>query len=260
MRAVTIRRMIVLGVCALGVGSLYLVPGVAKSPEQIRQAGVNEEPTNSAVGARPSQPRQSTSAPGDRDSAPEAFRQPATTVPTTQPSKPTATRNKDRTEDADDRSSPQAAAEKSKDSEDSEPPQAVADIEPSKVTPQQLTINWPAANDNVGVIGYRIWLNGFEVGATSETQARLRWFNDDRDEHVVQIRALDAAGNQSRSSPTLVIKRPSPEPTETPSPEPSQTPTPSDQSSKPNEDTDQSSESPSGTPTDESSTDENERR
>ena len=31
-------------------------------------------------------------------------------------------------------------------------------------------------------------------------------------------RALDAAGNQSRSSPTLVVTRPSPDPTDTPTP------------------------------------------
>src|SRR5687767_13400109 len=97
MRAVTIRRMIVLGVCALGVGSLYLVPGVARSPEQIRQAGAKEEPTNSAVRARPGQPEQSAPATEDRESARESDGQPpATTASTAQPSQPTATRNKDR--------------------------------------------------------------------------------------------------------------------------------------------------------------------
>jgi hypothetical protein len=259
MRAVTIRRMIVLGVCALGVGSLYLVPGVARSPEQIRQAGANEEPADSAVGARPGQPQQSTSATGDRNSAREADGQPVATASNAQPSQSTATRSNDRPEDADDRSSPTARADKSKESKDSEPPQAVADIEPSKVTRQLLIINWPAAKDNVGVIGYRIWLNGFEVATTANTRARLRWFNDDRGEHVVQIRALDAAGNQSRSSPTLVIRRPSPEPTDTPSPEPSDTPTASDQSES-SQGTGQSGESPRGTPTDEKSTAEGEDR
>ena len=259
MRAVTIRRLIVLGVCALGVGSLYLVPGVARSPEQIRQAGGSDEPADSAVGARPSQSQQSTSATGDRNSAREADRQPVTTASNAEPSQSTATRSNDRPEDADDRASPTVRAEKSKESKDSQPPQPVADIEPSKVTRRLLIINWPAAKDNVGVIGYRIWLNGFEVATTANTQARLRWFNDDRGEHVVQIRALDAAGNQSRSSPTLVIRRPSPEPTDTPSPEPSDTPTSSDQSES-SQGNDQSGESPRGTPTTEKSTAEDENR
>jgi hypothetical protein len=264
MHAVTIRRMIVFGVCALGVGALYLVPGVARSPEQIRQAGANEEPTKSAVGGQPGRPEQSASATGDRDSVPgetapqETIGGPATTASGPQPS---ATRDKDRPEeDADDRFSPNASTDVSKDSKDSEPPQAVADIEPSRVTPKQLTISWPAADDNVGVVGYRIWLNGFEVATTAKTKARLRWFNNDRGEHVVQIRAVDAAGNQSRSSPTLVITRPSPEPTDTPSPEPSDPPTLSDRSPRPDSSTSQSSESPSGTPTDQKSAAEDERR
>jgi hypothetical protein len=250
MRAVTIRRMIVFGVCALGVGAMYLVPGVARSPEQIRQAGASEEPTDSAVGAGSARPEQSASASGHRNSAPETGGGPAAAASSARPS---ATRNIDHREDADDHSSATARSDEPEGVKDFEPPQAVSDIKPSKVTPKQLIISWPAVGDNVAVIGYRIWLNGFEVATTSRTKARLRWFNDDNGEHVVQVRALDAAGNQSRSSPTLVIRRPSPEPTGTPSPEPSDGPTPSDQSSRPSQDTGQSAESPSGTPTDEES-------
>jgi hypothetical protein len=257
MRAVTIRRMIVFGVCALGVGAMYLVPGVARSPEQIRQAGASEEPTDRAVGAGSAQPEQSASASGSRNSAPETAAGPAEAASSAQPS---ATRKKDGREDADDHSTATARTGEPKDGKDFEPPQAVSDIEPSKVTRKQLIISWPAADDNVAVIGYRIWLNGFEVATTARTKARLRWFNDDNGEHVVQVRALDAAGNQSRSSPTLVIRRPSPEPAETPSPESPDKPTPSDQSSRQSKDTDQSSESPSGTATAERSTAADEHR
>jgi len=100
------------------------------------------------------------------------------------------------------------------------------------MTADRLSLTWPAATDNVGVIGYRIWLNGFEVATTPETEAKLRWFNEDSGQHVVQIRAIDAAGNQSRSSPTLVVVRPSPEPTSTPSESPTPTPGPT-QSDRP---------------------------
>jgi hypothetical protein len=119
---------------------------------------------------------------------------------------------------------------------------------------QRLTISWPAASDNVGVIGYRIWLNGFEVATTAETRARLRWFNDDSGQHVVQIRAVDAAGNQSQSSPTLVITRPSPEPTATPTPEPSDSPTPTGEPSEHSHPDAQSPESPSAEATGQKST------
>ncbi|MCE3275347.1 MAG: hypothetical protein K0R13_1202 [Propionibacteriaceae bacterium] len=100
------------------------------------------------------------------------------------------------------------------------------------MTPDRLSLTWTAATDNVGVIGYRIWLNGFEVATTAETEVNLRWFNEDSGQHVVQIRAIDAAGNQSRSSPTLVVVRPSPEPTSTPSESPTPTPGPT-QSDRP---------------------------
>jgi hypothetical protein len=246
--------MIVFGVCALGVGSLYLVPAIARSPEQIRQSGANEEVTNGAIGVRPAAPEQSSSSTtGDENSVRTADAEPATIAPGAEPSEPTTTRTQDRSDAADDRSSDQARTGEPKAGKDSEPPEPVADIEPSKVTKKLLTINWPAASDNVGVIGYRIWLNGFEVATTRETKARLRWFNNDSGQHVVQVRALDAAGNQSRSSPTLVVTRPSPGPADTPTPEPSDSPTPSDESSEPSHATDESSESESTKPTDEKS-------
>ena len=130
--------MIVFGVCALGVGSLYLVPAIARSPEQIRQSGANEEVTNGAVGVRPAAPEQSSSTTGDAESVRRAGGTPATIAPGAQPSEPTTTRTKDRSDDAEDRSSDQARTGEPKASKDSEPPEPVADIEPSKVTKKQL--------------------------------------------------------------------------------------------------------------------------
>ena len=98
-------------------------------------------------------------------------------------------------------------------------------ISPAKVTVDELSLSWPAATDNRRVIGYRIWLNGYEVATTAETRATLRWFNDDEGQHVVQIKAIDAAGNQSAVWSTLLVTRPAPEPTETPTPTPTPTPT-----------------------------------
>ena len=164
---------------------------------------------------------------------------------------------KDSPEEVDGRSAQKRGTAQAKASKDFEPPQPVADIEPLKVTPKQLTIDWSAATDNVGVIGYRIWLNGFEVATTAETRARLRWFNDDSGQHVVQIRAVDAAGNQSRSSPPLVVTRPSTEPTDTPTPEPPDSPTPSDE---PSHSGAQSVESSRRTTTEQDSTNEDEQR
>jgi hypothetical protein len=257
MHAVTIRRLIVFGVCTLGVGSLYLVPGIARSPEQIRRSGLNEEPTNSVAGLRRPNSEESASSTGDRTSVPGDEDAPGKIRSGAEPSQSAATRAKDSSEEVDGRSAQKRSTDPTKASKDSEPPQPVSDIEPLKVTPKLLTINWSAATDNVGVIGYRIWLNGFEVATTAETRARLRWFNDDSGQHVVQIRAVDAAGNQSRSSPTLVVTRPSTEPTDKPTPEPGYSPRPSDEPSHPGA---QSVESSSRTPTEQDPTNHDEHR
>ncbi len=238
MHAVTIRRLIVFSVCALGVGSLYLVPGVAKSPEQIRLSGATDESTGSPAGAQSGRPQQSASTAGARELVAEGGGGSLDTAPDA----PGSTRTAD-ADDGPDRPGRNSGGDQVK---DSEPPHPVASIEPARVTPEQLTISWPAAADNVGVIGYSVWLNGFEVATTAETQAQLRWFNDDSGQHVVQIRALDAAGNQSASSPTLMVTRPSQEPTATPTPGPSDSPTPSAEPSEPRHPGAKPSESPAG--------------
>lgn len=240
MHAVTIRRIIVFGVCALGVGSLYLVPSIARSPEQIGVPKANDEPTRQPLGAQSDPSTQSASPSGNRDSLTETDVDRSATASTKQPSAVSTGKP------AGDRSRTPKVSDQPKRTKDSEPPQPVADIEPSTVTVDRLSLKWTAAHDNVGVIGYRIWLNGFEVATTAETQARLHWFNDDSRQHVVQVRALDAAGNQSRSSPTLVVTRPSPEPT--PTPTPSESPTPSAEPTESGR-SGAESESPSETPT-----------
>jgi hypothetical protein len=212
--------MIVFGVCALGVGSLYLVPSIARTPEQIGVPKANDGPTSGSPVAQSNTSLESASPTGDRDSLDGSDRAREAVAPTTRRSEPD-----DENTDGDEGRSSGKSADEPQVTEDSEPPEPVADIEPSAVTPDRLSLRWPAATDDVGVIGYRIWLNGFEVATTAETEAKLHWFNDDSGQHVVQIRAVDAAGNQSSSSPTLVVTRPSPDPTATPSPSESPTPT-----------------------------------
>jgi hypothetical protein len=212
--------MIVFGVCALGVGSLYLIPSIARTPEQIGVPKASDGPASGSLGAQSDTSPESASPTGNRDPLDGSDRDPRAMGLTTQPSEPDSENL-----DGDEGRSSSKSADEPKDAEDSEPPEPVADIEPSSVTVDRLSVRWPAATDDVGVIGYRIWLNGFEVATTAETQAKLHWFNDDSGNHVVQIRAVDAAGNQSRSSPTLVVTRPSPDPTATPTPSESPTPT-----------------------------------
>jgi hypothetical protein len=220
--AVTIRRMIVFGVCALGVGGLYLVPSVAGPPQQvsIRQTADAPQPRPSAS-ARVRVPQAGATGVADQPAEVNAPQ----TKPTTQPAA-TEPPPADPTQASPTPTPVGRPAHDPDDAPDAEPPSTVATISPAEVTADALSLTWPAANDNKRVIGYRIWLNGYEVATTAETQVSLRWFNDEEGQHVVQIKAIDSAGNQSATPATLLVTRPSPEPTVTSTPPPTTTPTP----------------------------------
>ena len=84
----------------------------------------------------------------------------------------------------------------------------------TRLDAERLTVTWPEAGDDTGVVSYRVWLNGFFVLSTQQPRASLHWFNDSST-HVVQVRALDAAGNEGATSPTLLVVRPTPSPAPT---------------------------------------------
>ena len=214
--------MMVFGVCTFGVAALYLVPSVAESPSPVTMPRSADEPSLKPAGRDVRQvPQAGATGSGQSVTATLATTEPPQVAPADEPDpveeriRPTA-RPTERARTAFDPD----------DAPDSEPPTAVPTIAPAKVTVDELTLTWPAATDNRRVIGYRIWLNGYEVATTAQTRATLRWFNDDAGQHVVQIKAIDAAGNQSDSWSTLLVTRPAPEPTETPRPTITPTPTP----------------------------------
>lgn len=247
----TLRRLIVLGVCAGGVSLLYLLPGAAHAPVPASDQGAPDEPL----------------------AGPSARLTPASMTTTPQPSAPITT---SRTlppglpvepappDPAPDRRPPTARPDRSltrgatpfspTGADDEVAPAPVATVTPAAVTQDRLTLRWPATSDNVGVVGYRVLLDGYEVAATPDTYATVRWFNDDAREHVIQVRALDAAGNESLVSPGLLVARPTPapspsatpapsvEPDPVPATDPTPQPAPSSSSTEPGE------ESPPGTP------------
>ena len=61
-----------------------------------------------------------------------------------------------------------------------------------------------------------MWLNGFHVADTSDLQIVVPWFHDGSHQQVVQVRAVDAAGNQSIDAPARLVARPMPVPTSAP--------------------------------------------
>ena len=241
----TVRRLLVLGVCALGVASLHLVPGLGRSSHQVTGLPL-DEPT-----ARPSRTvERDASAPPSTPPAPTTSASASTSPEPTPIAEPT-------TEPEDPAPVPVepsplrtgATAFDPADPHDDEAPEPVAALTTAAVSPSRLTLRWPAAADNVGVVEYTVVLNGFEVATTPQTSATVRWFNDDAREHLVQVKAVDAAGNESPSSPALLVARPTPGPTPSPSaptPSPSApTPSPSAPTPSPSAPTPAPSPSPS---------------
>jgi hypothetical protein len=216
-RPATVRRLVVFGVCALGVTALYLAPSVARSPGQLRSDG------RTSVQPAPPATRPATFSP-DRAERPAHPASPTTVAqagPTgsvgPEPGAPPPQRRLTR-------SATGATAYDPGQAPDTEPPSAVASISFTDVGPDRLTVHWAPATDDVGVVGYRIWLNGFQVAQTTALRATVAWFNDGSRQQVVQVRALDAAGHESVEAPTTLVNRPAPG--ASPTPEPVATPTP----------------------------------
>ncbi len=191
---------------------MYLAPSIARSPDQVSGPRPNDEPTTSPSSLATTAPP--TSVPGSRAGGPDR----AATKDAADPTGDTPNRGTGSTSRKPDRTNRGATPYDPNTRGDSEPPQPVAKIAAAKVTAHDLSLDWAAARDNVRVIGYHVWLNGFDVASTAETHATIRWFNDDTEQHVVQVKAVDAAGNTSVSSPTLLVTRPAPEPEPSPSP------------------------------------------
>jgi cellulose 1,4-beta-cellobiosidase len=69
----------------------------------------------------------------------------------------------------------------------------------------QVVIDWPVSTDNVGVTGYRIFRDSALI-TTVQTTYYLDSGLVPGSTHTYQVRAVDAAGNQSAASPSLTAK------------------------------------------------------
>ncbi len=215
------------GVCALGVSSLYLVPGLTRvQPQAQRPVGADPAPSRTGgSGVRPvTEPvDQGTTAgrPSRTTSPPSTTAAPASD-PTIQPTRarpaPTATARDPRPSGQDDQA-----------------PLRVEKITAATSTHDRLDLHWAPATDNVAVVGYTVSLNGYPVATTTGTHARLRWFNDDSTRQLVAVTAIDAAGNESETA-AVVVSRPSDDPSPTPTAAPTTpapAPSPSETTSDP---------------------------
>ena len=81
-------------------------------------------------------------------------------------------------------------------STDTSPPSTPTGLAVSGVTQTAMTLSWNASSDNVGVTGYRLYLNGSQVG-TSLTTSYLFAGLSCGTSSTLGVAAVDAAGNLS---------------------------------------------------------------
>jgi chitodextrinase len=90
---------------------------------------------------------------------------------------------------------------------DTEAPSAPGSLSATATSSTSAALSWSAATDDVGVLGYRIFRNGSEVGTSSSTG-----FNDTglspSTVYSYSVIAFDAAGNNSSTSPSAIVTTP----------------------------------------------------
>lgn len=228
MQPATIRRLLVFGVCLVAVSCLYLVPSVSGTSSHIgassRPHDARTTPPGPATGDLSSpdpgtQP--SANSPGSAGMPSTAATQdppnpgsadPRNSAGSTEPTDPRGSAGHPTQRPAVQRltageSKPAATAVDSR--ADHAPPAAINRLWSTGTDPESLSIAWSAASDDRGSVWYEVWVNGFNVTSTQQPEATVGWFNDSST-HVVQVRAVDLAGNRGPWSPTLMVTRPSP--------------------------------------------------
>ncbi|HEY3315773.1 MAG TPA: Ig-like domain repeat protein [Bacillota bacterium] len=79
---------------------------------------------------------------------------------------------------------------------------AAASLAPSAVTEDGLVLTWPAAADNVAVIDYRLYQDGFLAAETAATAHQITGLTKNT-AHSFKVEAGDPAGNWSADGPTV---------------------------------------------------------
>ncbi len=73
----------------------------------------------------------------------------------------------------------------------------------ANIAANAVTLTWTASNDNIGVTGYRIYRNGIEIDSVTDTTVVIS--APAVGAHWYQVRAFDAAGNQSYKTPPIRV-------------------------------------------------------
>jgi chitodextrinase len=104
-------------------------------------------------------------------------------------------------------SNPASATTLAAGASDATAPSAPASLTATATSSTSASLSWSASTDDVGVLGYRIYRNGSQVGTSSSTN-----FSDTgltpATAYSYTIVAYDAAGNTSGTSPSAIVTTP----------------------------------------------------
>jgi subtilisin family serine protease/fibronectin type 3 domain-containing protein len=89
------------------------------------------------------------------------------------------------------------------------PPTAPTNLTAQTVTPSKVALHWNPSTDNVKVTGYWVIRNGVTVGSVTGTSSTDTAVSANT-QYAYYILAVDAAGNVSGPSNTLIVTTPSP--------------------------------------------------
>ena len=101
---------------------------------------------------------------------------------------------------------------------DTEAPTAPTDVKATEVTQTTAKVTWSASTDNVGVVGYNVYLNEAKVNETliTTTEYDLTALTEET-AYSVRVTAVDAAENESERSEAATFTTPKTQDTEAPS-------------------------------------------
>ncbi|WP_395655406.1 reprolysin-like metallopeptidase [Flavobacterium sp.] len=87
---------------------------------------------------------------------------------------------------------------------DTQAPTAPINLSATGITTSSLILNWTAATDNIGVVGYDVYQNGSFITSVTATTANISGLSL-ATTYTFYVRAKDAAGNVSTNSNTISV-------------------------------------------------------
>lgn len=86
--------------------------------------------------------------------------------------------------------------------QDATPPSAPTNLT-ADVDLDTVSMAWEAATDNVGVVGYKVYRNGSEIGQTSKTA--IQYDDQQSGLYTYGVSAIDKAGNESQQAVVTIV-------------------------------------------------------